>query len=224
MKKTFLMTLVFLAGCGGDNNSSSSSSSTTIPEPKSYSLEKLTSLTPGIVYTSEMKDAESGYYSLFEIENLSEKVESGVLVTQQRRFYDKSGTRVGSSRMGEPQWESIFNIETATKNLISFQLFVNRSDLGPRINCVSSSPYHFPAQVKLGDSDRLPSYACDNNINLGPGAWNTVDAGNGNLNFIVRTQIIDLSSQVIDEIITYTINQQGDIIATQINGFKSFKD
>jgi hypothetical protein len=70
----------------------------------------------------------------------------------------------------------------------------------------------------------LPSYACDNNINLGQGAWNTADAGNGNLNFIVRTQIIDLSSQVIDEIITYTINQQGDIIATQINGFKSFKD
>jgi hypothetical protein len=221
MKKTILMAVIFLVGCGGDNKNNDSNNP---PELKSYSLEKLTSLTPGVVYASEMKEAESGYYSLFEIENLSEKVESGVLVTQQRRFYDKSAVRFGSSRIGAPQWESIFNIETATKNLVSFQLFVSSSGMGPRINCVSSSPYHFPAQVKVGDSDRLPSYACDNNINLGPGAWSTADAGNGNLNFVVRTQTIDLSSQVIDEVITYTINQQGDIIATQINGLKSFKD
>lgn len=223
MKKTLLIMSVLIASCGSDNKSKPVNSETNI-EGKSFSLEKVNNLAPGVVYSSELKDTETTNYGYIKIENLPETTEDGVLITPQYRYFYYSHSRFGSGNISAPTWETTLNIDTTTKNLISFKTFVSSSGMGPKISCVSLSPYHLPTQIKLGDKDTTPGFKCDNNINIAPGSWHTEAGTDGNLKFIVRTQTIDLSGKIIDEDITYTITQQGNIVALQVNSLKSFSD
>ena len=219
MKKSLFIISLLLVSCGGGNSSETQS-----PQNKIFSLEKINSLTLGKFYSSELVDTNKSLYGFISIENQPEKVVNGVMVTPQYRSFTYSHSRFGSGNISAPKWETTFNIDTATKNLISFTTFVSSSGMGPTINCVSSSPYHLPSQVKVGDNDSTPSFKCDNNINFDRGSWSAEDAGNGNLNFVIRSKTIDTSSNIIDEIITYTIDSSGNIVSFQINALKSFSD
>lgn len=221
MKKTLLIVALLLAGCGGDVSSNDNKNNI---KDKTFSLEKVNNLVQGDLYSTTLLDAESKQYGTFSIQNWQEEVVNGVVVTPQYRRFTYDHVRYGSSTISAPTRETTSYFDGATKNLISFKLLVTRSGMGPRLNCVSSSPYHFPSTIKLGDGDALPSFACDNNINLGIGSWSTADGGDGHLNFIVRTQTIDESSQVYEETAIYTIGEQGNIVAFQIGKYKSIKD
>lgn len=220
MNKSVLVMSLLLLGCGGNDKGDKQDDI----KDKNFSLAKITSLTQGTLYSSELVDKETSEYGYIKFENQPEVVVNGVMVTPQYRYFTYSHSRFGSGNISAPKWETTFNIDTATKNVISFKTFVSRSGMGPTINCASSSPYHLPTQVKLGDSDSTPSFTCDNNINLAQGSWRTENAGDGKLNFIIRTQTIDTSSSVIDETATYTIDTSGNILSLQINKLKSFTD
>lgn len=218
---TFLISILFV-GCGGSNTGSDSKENDYTN--KSFSLEKLITLTKDGGYSTELANTDKTTYADFSVVNLEETVINGVVVTPQYRRLVIKNSRFGSSTMSAPTWETISYIDTATKNLISFQLSITRSGIGPKINCLSTSPYHLPNQIKLGDRDNTPSFACDNNIVLAAGNWRTEKADKGNLNFIVSTQTLGEGASIIDETITYTIDPQGNIIGLKINNLKSFND
>jgi len=218
MKKSVFIIPLLLLGCGGDNKSDSTDST----KNKSYSLEKVTSLTKGALYSSELMDKEIPLYGFVSIENQTETVINGVMVTPQYRYFTVKNSRFGSGNISAPVWETTSYIDTSTKNLISFTTFASSSGMGTRINCVSTSPYHFPAQVKPGDSDSTPGFTCDNNITIAPGSWRAESISNGNLSFIVQTQTVDTSGKIISETATYTLDAQGTVVSLQINKLKSF--
>ncbi len=205
MRKSVLIVPLLLLGCGSDKkNDSTDSTKSTF-----YSLEKITSVAKGSLYSSELLDKDISQYGFVSIENQTETVINGVMVTPQYRYFTVKNSRFGSSNISAPVWETTAYIDTATKNLISFTTFASRSGIGTRINCTSTSPYHFPTQVKAGDSDSTPAFTCDNNISIAPGSWRAESTTNGNLNFIVQTQTIDTSGKIISETITYTLDTQG---------------
>lgn len=220
MKKSVLIVPLLLLGCGSDNKSDEANNT----QKTTYSLEKLTNLTKGSLYSSELLDKDTFQYGFVSIENKAETVLNGVLVTPQYRYFTVKNSRFGSSNMSAPVWETTSYIDTSTKNLISFTTFASRSGIGTKISCTSSSPYHFPAQVKVGDSGSTPGFTCDNNINIAPGSWRAESTTDANLNFIVQTQTIDTSGKAINETIIYTLDTQGKLVSMQINKLKSFSD
>ncbi|HOY22396.1 MAG TPA: hypothetical protein PK002_04545, partial [Cellvibrio sp.] len=82
MKKSLFMISLLLVSCGGGNSSESQS-----PQNKTFSLEKVNSLTPGKLYSSELVDTNASFYGFISIENQPEKVVNGVMVTPQFRSY-----------------------------------------------------------------------------------------------------------------------------------------
>lgn len=217
MNKSVFIIPMLLLGCGSDNKSDAPNDT----KDTYYSLEKVTSLAKGILYSSELIATEDPKYGFISIENQAETVINGVMVTPQYRRFTMTESRFGSGNISAPVWVSTFYIDTSTKNLISFSTFASRSGIGSRINCTSSSPYHFPAQVKSGDSDSTPGFSCDNNVRIAPGNWRAESTTNGNLNFVVQTETVDISGEIIKETLTYTLNTQGTIVSFQINKLKS---
>ncbi|WP_062057454.1 hypothetical protein [Cellvibrio sp. OA-2007] len=220
MKKSVFIIPLILIGCGGDDKSN-----TLDTQPnKTYSLEKVVSLKSGVVYSSELFDSATTQYGFIAIENKPETVINGVMVTPQYRYFTVKNSRHGSGNISAPIWETTSYIDTATKNLISFTTFASQTGMGTRINCSSTSPYHFPAQVKSGDSDITPGFTCDNNITIAPGNWRAESTTSGHLDFIVQAQTVDISGSLINEVTTYTLDSGGAIVSLKINNLKSFSD
>ncbi|WP_331345525.1 hypothetical protein [Cellvibrio sp. UBA7661] len=224
MNKSVFLIPLLLIGCGDGGDKKNDPPKDDGYTNTSFSLENVTSLTAGKVYATELMESDKTGFADLYIKNQQETVVNGVLVTPQYRHFVVKESRFGSSTMAAPTWESTSYFDTATKNVISFQLSVTRSGMGPRIICTSLSPYHLPNQVKLGDKDSMPGFSCDNNIAFSAGSWRTEKADKGNLNFIVRTQTLDPEANIIDETTTYTIDPQGNILSVQINNLKSFTD
>lgn len=220
MKKITLMIPLLLLGCGGDNKSDPTNDT----ENRTYSLEKVTSLTEGELYSFKLVSAETDQGGVVAITNRQETVVSGVIVTPQDRYFTITRRNAGSSNLSAPIWQTTYHIDTATKNLISFTTFASSGGIGTRINCSSSSPYHFPTQVKSGDSDSTPGFICDNDIMISSGSWRAESTSNGNLNFIVHTQTVDASGKIMNETTTYTLDPQGNVVSLQINELKSITE
>lgn len=224
MNKSVFLIPLLLIGCGGGGDNKSNPPKDDGYTNTSFSLAKITNLTTGNIYSSELVNADKSQYGNISIDNWQETVANGVVVTPQYRSFIVKDSRFGSGTISAPHWEMISYIDTSTKNLISFQLSVTRSGMGPRVICTSSSPYHLPNQVKLGESDSMPGFSCDNNISFSAGSWRTEKADKGNLNFITRAQTLDSNGSVVDETTTYTIDPQGNIVSLQVNNLKSFTD
>ncbi len=220
MKKSALILPLILLGCGSDHRGDTDTQNSY--NNKYFSLAKVNDLTTGQIYSSELVNADQSHYGFLSVKNQQEEVLNGVLVTPQYRYLTITNQRYGSSNISAPVWETTSYIETATNNLISFKLSATAVGIGPIISCTSSSPYHLPDQVKLGDAESTPSFTCDGNITFAGGSWHTEAASEGNLNLIIKIQTLDQSSNIIDETTTYTIDPAGNILQVKVNDLVSF--
>jgi hypothetical protein len=220
MKKSVFIIPLLLLGCGSDNKSNDKNDT----KKNIYSLEKITSLSPGTLYASELANTDTGGYGFIEIENKAEVVMNGVMVTPQHRHLTFTDQRHGSSNMAAPVWESTFYIDSATKNVIAFETFSSRVGMGTRITCTSSSPHHLPTQIEIGDSGIIPGFNCDNNISFPQSNWTATDAGNNNINVNIPNKSVDTSGAMIDQNIVYTLDINGSIVSFSIDDRKSFSD
>jgi hypothetical protein len=191
-------------------------------------LEKINTLAPGSVYSSELWNYSPELmrptsYGSIAIRNSSEEIINGVLVTPQNTHFKQTSTRVGTSALTPlKEWYTTTYYETATGNLISYDITPWQSSIPKStVRCVSTSPYHFPSAVKIGDTAATPTFTCNNNLTLDQGNWRAEDAGNGNLKFIVTSNTFDYSNSLTTETRIYTLDPQGNIISFKIDNLES---
>ena len=134
-----------------------------------------------------------------------------------------SGNGGGTNNKSE-QWKKILNFDSSSGNLISFSIVhFNIGIYGSTTKCISSSPYHMPDKISVGDSDSLPGFSCDNNVYLAGGSWIASSGGEGKVKLSISSKTINISGNVDDEEITYTFDQSGKVVEFKINDMLSFK-
>jgi len=218
MKKALIVIgLLSLTACGGGGSGSSNSgggsnnnsSTPVVVTPKTFSLQKINSTTLGTVYTAQLSGSDSDgnkYTGTVSMANRAEQVLNGVMVTPRDLLL--SITPVGGSTPSITSLGTSY-VETATGNLIG--LFVQSTT---NVTCVSLSPYHMPASVKVGDFETSATLSCNDGTTQ-EGVWRAEDAGSGNVR-VTLSATTKKSSVVINTSDTsYTIDSAGTILSVK---------
>jgi hypothetical protein len=217
MKLFYFLIFLMLSACGGNSNSDSSA--------QHYNLKNFNSLQQGLVFSSDLKSTDKTYefYGRFSIENNKEEILDGVMVTPQVVIFQKLNSLSGSSALLPVyDWQITYYIETATGNLISFKktFFFSSSIL----NCKSTSPYHMPSAIRVGDSDTTPSFKCDNEKMLDNGSWTAINETRKGIVLKIISKTTDELGNHKNSSISYTLDPNGSIISVMLEeeGLSSF--
>ncbi len=208
--------LLILQACGGGGDGGSfsnsslavGSSSVASSTAASYSLEKINSTAVGVAYTTALSGVDSNavkYTASVSIENKAQSVVNGVLVTP--REYRLSYASVEASVSQENN--QVDYRETTSANLVSM--------LVDGVSCTSTSAYHMPATVKVGDAGIVSSLSCNNN-DTQERNWQTEDAGSGNIRIIfTETTKNPVGTVVKIKYYSYVLDSRGNISALKVS-------
>lgn len=214
-----LIAAATLTACGGGGGSDKSPAPSVTPTVKKVSLKKFNSTAVGVVYKTDITEVDSAgtnYTGQFSITNLDQEVKNGVLTTPRKVFV--TSTVVGQTTVAFTSTATSY-YDSSTANLISMYL------LPAKVTCTSSSPYHMPDEVKVGDSDTMSTLTCDDKETL-EGSWRVEDADGGNIKLISNLTTKNGLGSVSTSDIEYTLDSTGTIIAVKdvivntTNGFK----
>jgi hypothetical protein len=214
MKLFYFLIFLMLSACGGDSSSE-----------QHYNLRNFNSLQQGLIFSSDLKSTDKKYefYGRFSIINNKEEIIDGVMVTPQVVTFRKLNSLSGSSSLLDVyDWQITYYIETATGNLISFKktFFFSSSIL----NCKSTSPYHMPSAIKVGDSDTTPTFKCDNEKILDNGSWTAMNKTRNGIVLKIISKTTDELGNYKNNSISYTLDPNGSIISVMLEeeGLSSF--
>jgi len=168
-----------------------------------YSLSPLQATKTGPVYTANLSGSDSNdkiYTGTITLTNNTQEMQNGVLVTPRLLTIMVSDGIVSST-------ETEINYIDSDGNLISIR---NQTT---NVSCTATTPDRLPALVKAGDSGVLSTLNCENSTTT-ERRWRAEEATNGNVNIVTTfTYKSDANVTVADTDITYTLNDQGVIIA-----------
>ena len=214
MRFVFIVVFFMLSACGSGSGSGGVQN---IPS-KSFELKYLNTITQGVVYSTYLKN-EYNTYGIFTLVNEPEEVFNGVLVTPRLLTFRAMNSLHGSGSIPNNGWDIKYYIETATGNVISLK--VKSLFSVDWISCKSSSPYHMPVSVKSGDSDTMPTFACENQKNLDEASWHAIANTNNTIKLSLISKTIDLFGNVKQNDISYVLDTSGAIISVSLDGYVS---